>query len=141
MRELNARAVVSNSLAQQIGLTEAQFKSWTELEMVEFSVLLYCQRCVSQHRTSKLQLTLRGRCKQSGYVDKEDFEEADTLSCPFADCRHVWCKACQQSIVLGGPRHSCDGSTEFNFLMEREGWKYCPSKTVNSAACAFALTK
>ncbi|KAF7969295.1 hypothetical protein HWV62_27771 [Athelia sp. TMB] len=101
--------VVSNSLAQQI-LTEAQFMIWTELEMVEFSVLLYCQRC-----------------KQSGYVDKEDFETADTLSCPFADCQHIWCKACQHSIVIGGPPHSCDGSTEFDFLMDKEGWKYCPS--------------
>lgn len=36
--------VVSNTVAQQIGLTEAEFETWVELELVEFSVLLHCRK-------------------------------------------------------------------------------------------------
>ncbi|KZP12936.1 hypothetical protein FIBSPDRAFT_921759 [Athelia psychrophila] len=108
--QMGEPGVISNHLAQQIGLTEAQFSTWTELEMVEFSVLLHCRRC-----------------KQSGYVDRLDFEEAGTLACPFSECNHIWCKSCQQAIAVGGPQHSCDGSSELASLMKQRGWKHCPS--------------
>ena len=37
-------AEVSQSLALNLGLTEEQFKIWTEMEMVSFSVLLHCRK-------------------------------------------------------------------------------------------------
>ena len=67
------------------------------------------------------------RCKQSFHVDRQDLECTDMISCPLRGCNHVWCKLCQQSISRDGPRHSCDGLSELNYLMERRGWKHCPS--------------
>jgi hypothetical protein len=36
--------VVTNLLVQQIGISEKQYETWVELEMVEFSVLLHCPK-------------------------------------------------------------------------------------------------
>ena len=51
------------------------------------------------------------RCGQSGYFDKEGFNEARNLQCPREGCAYVWCKRCQQEVVPNGPEHSCDGSS------------------------------
>ena len=51
-----------------------------------------------------------GRCGQSGYFDKEGFNEARVLQCPAKGCAHVWCKRCQQEVDPNGPEHSCNGS-------------------------------
>jgi len=69
--------VVTTNLVQQIGITEAQYTTWVELEMAEFSMLLHCRKC---QRTS--------------VVDREDIENATTLICPLPDCPYMWCKAC-----------------------------------------------
>lgn len=61
-------------------------------------------------------------------MDRLDFEEAGTLACPFSECNHIWCKSCQQAIAVGGPQHSCDGSSELASLMKQRGWKHCPSR-------------
>ena len=37
---------VSQSLALGLGLTNEQYSIWTEMEMVSFSVLLYCRKYV-----------------------------------------------------------------------------------------------
>jgi hypothetical protein len=48
------------------------------------------------------------------------------------DCTYIWCKACQQEIVPNGTEHSCDGSSELKHLVEQQGWKFCPSKSLSS---------
>lgn len=54
----------------------------------------------------------RPGCGQSGYFDKEGFNEARNLQCPVEGCAYVWCKKCQQEVVpSNGPEHSCDGSS------------------------------
>ena len=68
------------------------------------------------------------RCKRSAVVDRLDLETATTLVCPFPRCSYMWCKACQQEIMAGGPPHTCDGSSELDHLMKERGWKYCPSQ-------------
>lgn len=67
------------------------------------------------------------RCQRSAVVDRQDLETATTLVCPFPDCPYMWCKTCQQEITVGGPPHTCDGSSELDHLMKQQGWKYCPS--------------
>jgi hypothetical protein len=37
-------SVVTSFLVQQIGISEKQYETWTELQMVEFSVLLHCRK-------------------------------------------------------------------------------------------------
>jgi hypothetical protein len=37
---------VSQSLALDLGLADEQYRIWTEMEMVSFSVLLYCRKYV-----------------------------------------------------------------------------------------------
>jgi len=102
--------VVTTNLVQQIGITEAQYTTWVELEMAGFSMLLHCRKC---QRTS--------------VVDREDIENATTLICPLPDCPYMWCKACQHEITVGGPQHSCDGTLELDHLMKEQGWRYCPN--------------
>ncbi|KAK7676898.1 hypothetical protein QCA50_020154 [Cerrena zonata] len=97
------------SLVQLIGLTEKESALYVELEMASFSVLLHCRKC-----------------KQAAFVDKGEYDEEKIIVCPVPGCRHVWCKACSATIDVSGPNHSCDGSSELNHLMKRQGWKYCP---------------
>jgi len=75
-------------------------------------------------------LTVTDRCTHTSFFDKEEFEETRDLKCPHTDCNYVWCKACQQEIIPGGPEHSCDGSAELKHLVQEQGWKYCPSKFI-----------
>jgi len=102
--------IITNSLVHQIGITEKQYETWVELEMAQFSILLHCREC-----------------KRSTFVDRYDLQVTKTVVCPLPDCPYMWCKSCQQQITLGGPDHSCDGSSELDHLMKENGWKYCPS--------------
>jgi hypothetical protein len=70
------------------------------------------------------------RCQRTMFVAKDEHEEAKIIPCPLPDCNHVWCKHCQQSIDVDGPKHSCDGTSELAHLVKQEGWKYCPSEPV-----------
>src|SRR6267154_342882 len=64
------------------------------------------------------------------FVARDDHEEAKTITCPLPDCKHEWCKQCQQSIDDNSPKHSCDGTSELDHLMKQQGRKYCPSEPV-----------
>ena len=79
------------------------------------------------HRDSILHVKCYFRCQRSVHIDRQQYEESKMLVCPLPDCNHTWCKACQQSVTLGGPPHSCDGTLELDHLMNQHGWKYCPS--------------
>ncbi|KAG2738728.1 hypothetical protein P692DRAFT_20956832 [Suillus brevipes Sb2] len=112
MTENNNRQpeAISGLLVQQIGVDERQYAIWEEMELSQLSVLLHCRKC-----------------QRSVPVDKQEHDESSMLVCPLPDCNHIWCKACQQSFVIGGPPHSCDGTSELDHLMKQRGWKYCPS--------------
>jgi hypothetical protein len=60
------------------------------------------------------------------FVDRQELQEAKIVTCPWPRCQYTWCKACQQAIEIGGPQHSCDGSSELRHLMEQQGWQACP---------------
>ena len=62
------------------------------------------------------------------FVARDEHEKAKTIICPLPNCNHVWCKQCQQSIDLNSALHSCDGTSELDDLIKRQGWKYCPSE-------------
>ena len=68
------------------------------------------------------------------FVAKDEHEESSVITCPLPDCNHTWCKQCQQSVDRCGPKHSCDGTLELDYLMKQQGWKYCPSEPVPAAA-------
>ena len=70
------------------------------------------------------------RCSQSLSVDKRDLQTSNTIRCPLPLCNYTWCKICHQEVNIG-TQHSCDGSSEFNRLMNSKGWKYCPSKLLS----------
>ncbi|KAH7904028.1 hypothetical protein BJ138DRAFT_1131141 [Hygrophoropsis aurantiaca] len=101
---------VTGALVQLLGISEEQYEVWVEMSMVQFSILLHCRKC-----------------KMSAFVDRQDYDDTHTLVCPLPNCDYIWCKACQQAITIGGPKHSCDGSSELDHLMKQRGWKYCPS--------------
>ena len=75
-------------------------------------------------------LTHRDRCQRSMFVARDDHDEAEIIACPLPDCDNIWCKQCQQTVDIGGPRHSCDGTLELDHLMKQQGWKYCPCMSV-----------
>jgi hypothetical protein len=103
-------AVISGLLVQQIGVDERQYAIWEEMELSQLSVLLHCHKC-----------------QRSVPVDRQEHDESRMLVCPLPDCNHIWCKACQQTFIIGGPPHSCDGTSELDHLMKQRGWKYCPN--------------
>ncbi|KAG2360119.1 hypothetical protein BDR07DRAFT_1413203 [Suillus spraguei] len=112
MTEKNNRQpkAISGILVQQIGVDERQYAIWEDMELSQLSILLHCRKC-----------------QRSVPVDRREHEESRMLVCPLPDCDHVWCKACQQSFTIGGPPHSCDGTSELDHLMKQRGWKYCPN--------------
>jgi len=97
---------VTRNLVLEIGTTQEQYEKWIDMEMAEFLVLLQCRRC-----------------GQSGYFDKEGFNEARNLQCPAEDCAYAWCKKCQQEVVPNGPEHSCDGSSAQKPPLQRD-WTF-----------------
>jgi len=105
-------SVVTNSLVQDIGIPEHNYKILEELQVSTFSVLLHCRKC-----------------KRSVFVDRTEYQESKIIACPLPECLFAWCKACQQEITVGGPQHSCDGSSELEHLMKMRGWKHCPGCT------------
>jgi len=122
---------VSQSLALNLGLTEEQFRIWTEMEMVAFSVLLHCRRYVCRVHSPTSCSNGQFRCQRSMFVARDEHEKVNLIICPLPDCNHTWCKQCQQSIDFGGPKHSCDGTSELDHLMKEQGWKYCPSESAS----------
>ena len=73
------------------------------------------------------------------FVARDEHEEAKILVCPLPGCNHAWCKQCQQSIEMNGPKHSCDGTSELDHLMKQQGWKYCPCKPAPAISILWAL--
>jgi hypothetical protein len=67
------------------------------------------------------------------FVARDEHEEANIIACLLPDCNHACCKQCQQSIDFNGPKHSCDGTSELDYLMKQQGWKHCPSEPVLAA--------
>lgn len=100
---------VTGSLIADIGVSQDHFQIFEELQISSFSILIHCRRC-----------------KRSMFVDKSEYQESRTLICPLPKCGYAWCKSCQMPIDIGGPRHSCDGSSELRHLMKEKGWKHCP---------------
>ncbi|KAI5984031.1 hypothetical protein EDD15DRAFT_1809092 [Pisolithus albus] len=100
---------ISGFLVQLLGVSEEQYETWVEMEMAQFSVLINCRKC-----------------NQSAFVDRADAIASDNMRCPLPRCGHVWCKKCQQTIE-NNVEHSCDGSKEFENLVQQKQWKYCPS--------------
>ncbi|KIK79407.1 hypothetical protein PAXRUDRAFT_834120 [Paxillus rubicundulus Ve08.2h10] len=100
----------SRLLVESLGVSEEQYKTWEEMEMAQFSVLVNCRKC-----------------QNSAFVDRGDHEATNELRCPVLGCDHVWCRKCQQSIDPNSTTHSCDGASELDHLMKERGWKYCPN--------------
>ncbi|THG97621.1 hypothetical protein EW026_g4416 [Hermanssonia centrifuga] len=65
-------------------------------------------------------------CKQSFFVDKQEYEATNIIACPLPRCQNSWCRSCNHLIDQNGPPHSCDGTAELRHLMGQRGWKYCP---------------
>ncbi|TFK72290.1 hypothetical protein BDN72DRAFT_816260 [Pluteus cervinus] len=105
---LNPR-MITEGVILLLGVPEEEFMIFEELQLNEFSVPIDC----------------RG-CKRSVKFDRQQFQETEILTCPLFDCGYHWCKTCQQAVDPNGPKHSCDGTNEFNLLIEQEGWKRCP---------------
>ncbi|KAF5362263.1 hypothetical protein D9756_002246 [Leucocoprinus leucothites] len=101
--------VVDENVIQQIGISEEDYKIFEELQITSFCVPLHCRGCA-----------------HTMFVDRQELQETKIISCPWPGCQFVWCKACQQQIEVGGPQHSCDGSSELRHLMQQQGWKTCP---------------
>ena len=99
--------------------------------MARFSIPFNCRKyvsCAVHVSPCVLVLILCSRCHHSGFVDRQDLEAQSEIHCPFPACDHVWCQKCQQTIEPGGPKHSCDGTSELDHLMKQQGWRYCPSE-------------
>ncbi|KAI1789534.1 hypothetical protein LXA43DRAFT_1020714 [Ganoderma leucocontextum] len=94
---------------QQLGLDEKQYEIFNEMQMARFSTIIHCRKCLN-----------------TIFVDKKEYQEAQEIVCPLRGCGYAWCKLCSHAIQIGGPKHSCDGSSELNDLMHRRGWKHCP---------------
>ena len=59
-------------------------------------------------------------------VDREEYGNQRIVICPLPACRRPWCKECLKPLAYSQlAKHDCK-QDEFDELMQREGWKYCP---------------
>jgi hypothetical protein len=58
-------------------------------------------------------------------VDREEYASQRIIICPLPACGHPWCKECLKSLANGDTEHNCK-QQEFELLMQKKGWKYCP---------------
>ncbi|KAF8967727.1 hypothetical protein BDZ97DRAFT_1656009 [Flammula alnicola] len=100
---------VDDYMFQVLGLTDSDFEILQELQLAAHSVVLHCRKC-----------------KETMFVDRSEYQANSVIVCPLPACSHVWCKNCQQDVIIGGPQHSCDGSSELEHLMKNRGWRHCP---------------
>ncbi|KAI0723138.1 hypothetical protein C8Q76DRAFT_721731 [Earliella scabrosa] len=100
---------IDNMLVQQLGLTDKQYDVFSEMQLAPFSTIIHCRKCT-----------------HTIFVDKAEYQATKIIVCPLPGCCYAWCKICSQEVEVGGPQHSCDGSSELNHLMKARGWKYCP---------------
>ncbi|PBK95367.1 hypothetical protein ARMGADRAFT_926243 [Armillaria gallica] len=105
------RTSLPETLILDIGISEKDFLIWDELQMSAFSILMHCRRC-----------------QNGAFVDGIDYQQCSIITCPLPECENKWCKSCSQTIdtTVGGPEHSCDGTSELDHLIKQRGWKYCP---------------
>ena len=114
---------------QHLGLNEKQYETFNEMQMAPFSTIVHCRKYVLlyTHIFRRVANVDCCRCLNTIFVDKAEYQAQEVIVCPLPTCNHVWCKSCSQTIAtLKGPKHSCDGSSELNHLMRRQGWKHCP---------------
>ncbi|KAM5539613.1 hypothetical protein V8D89_006722 [Ganoderma adspersum] len=102
-------AQVDDIMIQHLGLNEKQYEIFSEMQMAPFSTIIHCRKCVN-----------------TMFVDKEDYQQMQEIVCPLSGCEYSWCKLCLQAIETEGPKHSCDGASELDHLMQQRGWKRCP---------------
>ncbi|KAI0751602.1 hypothetical protein C8Q80DRAFT_1268812 [Daedaleopsis nitida] len=100
---------IDDFMIQGLGLTDKQYDIYSEMQLARVSTIIHCRKCLA-----------------TVFVDKVEYQEASTIVCPLRGCGYAWCKACSQAIEIGGPQHSCDGSSELSHLMQQHGWKHCP---------------
>ncbi|PIL36988.1 hypothetical protein GSI_00680 [Ganoderma sinense ZZ0214-1] len=102
---------LDDAAVQQLGLNEKQYEIFNEMQMARFSTIIHCRKCLN-----------------TIFVDKGEYQEVQEIVCPLPGCGYAWCKLCSQAIEIGGPKHSCDGTSELNHLMRQRGWKHCPGE-------------
>ncbi|RDX55443.1 hypothetical protein OH76DRAFT_1414782 [Lentinus brumalis] len=83
---------IDDMAVQQLGLGDKQYEIFSEMQLARFSTIVHCRKC-----------------KQTIFVDKAEYQEAQEIVCPLPRCGYAWCKTCSQAIEIGGPKHSCDG--------------------------------
>ena len=58
-------------------------------------------------------------------VDREEYGSERIIICPLPACRRPWCKECLKPLARSETVHNCK-QQEFERLMRKKGWKYCP---------------
>ncbi|KAF8216806.1 hypothetical protein K438DRAFT_1559122, partial [Mycena galopus ATCC 62051] len=102
---------ITDDQVQLLGIDDNEYRILQEFQMAPLLISVQCQRC-----------------RRSSQVDRADYEEHSILECPLPGCHYAWCQSCQQPALAptNGSTHSCDGTSEFEHLMQHRGWKHCP---------------
>ncbi|KAF8645632.1 hypothetical protein AX16_007714 [Volvariella volvacea WC 439] len=112
VKDVKDPGMITENLVQVLGISEANYSTFVELQMVGISINVQCRKC-----------------NRSSFIDKGDYEAITIIACPLPGCNYVWCKLCHQEVNPRAQSHSCDGNRELKELVRREGWKQCPGCT------------
>ncbi|KAF9480940.1 hypothetical protein BDN70DRAFT_855991 [Pholiota conissans] len=102
-------SIIDDKIMWSLGLGEAELSKFEKLQMLLHSVEITCPKC-----------------KESMFVDRNDYKDTKIIFCPLLLCNFSWCRDCKQEIVHVNTPHSCDGSKELEHLIKENGWKICP---------------
>ncbi|KAJ7485763.1 hypothetical protein FB451DRAFT_1027677, partial [Mycena latifolia] len=109
-----ASNMVDEQLVELLPITEAEYAVFQEMSVAEFAVHIECPRC-----------------HEGALIERES---PLIITCVFPRCRAVWCRRCSTLVQGDTRRHTCDGQAEMDDLVNRSGWKRCPT-------CSMAIEK
>ncbi|KAF9531707.1 hypothetical protein CPB83DRAFT_786403 [Crepidotus variabilis] len=107
--DMTGRHSLPDSILESLELSSEDTERLHELQLLTHASLIHC-----------------GRCKQEMYVDREQFEANDIVSCPLPSCQYSWCKSCSKEVSPCDKSHTCVKNKKLHRLAKRKGWKPCP---------------
>ncbi|KAF6761526.1 hypothetical protein DFP72DRAFT_878912 [Ephemerocybe angulata] len=92
-KESENRGTITMEIIQQLPLSHSSFTLFQEFQISLLTSRVYCPKC-----------------QETMLVDRKQYLDQATITCPREQCGNRWCKSCLKSVPIGtgsNPKHKC----------------------------------